>query len=125
MTDHSKNSPINLPSTTRFWALVPCAGIGTRAGSDGPKQYQCLAGQPMVLHTLAAFAGVARIARTMVVVAAGDQFFASKKKTYLITACGGATRAASVFNGLKALTENGALGNDWVCLLYTSDAADE
>lgn len=114
MTDHSKNSPINVPSTTRFWALVPCAGIGTRAGSDGPKQYQCLAGQPMVLHTLAAFAGVARITNTAIVVAPGDAFFDTQDAAHWVAVCGGATRAASVFNGLKALTENGALGNDWV-----------
>lgn len=110
MTDYRQKSA----TTARLWALIPCAGTGARCGSAVPKQYQLLAGQPMVLHTLAAFAGVARVVGTLVVVAAGDQFFASKKATCLITACGGATRAATVFNGLKVLAENGAVGNDWV-----------
>ncbi len=102
------------PSSSRIWALIPCAGTGARAGSDGPKQYRCLAGQPMVMHTLAAFAGVARIANTAVVVAVDDDFFASQVATFLIATCGGLTRAASVFNGLKFLLQQGAVASDWV-----------
>ena len=52
--------------TARFWALIPCAGFGARSGAIGPKQYQPIAGQPMVMHTLAAFAKVARLAGTLV-----------------------------------------------------------
>ena len=59
----------------RYFALIPCAGNGSRAGTTGPKQYERVAGQPMVWHTLSAFAGVKRIARTLVVVAPGDGFF--------------------------------------------------
>ena len=62
---------VNL-SNTRFFALIPCAGHGSRAGTSGPKQYEPIAGQPMVLHTLGAFAAVKRIAKTLVVVAQGD-----------------------------------------------------
>lgn len=110
MTDYTINSPTN----PRFWALIPCAGTGSRAGSDGPKQYQDLAGKPMVMHTLAAFAGVSRIANTAVVVAVDDDFFESQVATYLIARCGGSTRAGSVFNGLKFLLERGADPQDWV-----------
>ena len=69
MTD---SSPVPAP---RLWALVPCAGTGSRAGGVLPKQYQPVAGQPLVLHTLAAFAAVPRLAATGVVVAPGDAFF--------------------------------------------------
>ena len=109
MTDHSHN----LPAAARFWALIPCAGTGSRAGADGPKQYRELAGQPMVLHTLAAFASVARIAGSAVVVAVDDDFFESQVATYLIANCGGSTRAASVFNGLNFLLQQGAARHDW------------
>lgn len=68
----------------------------------------------MVLHTLAAFAQVSRLAGTMVVVSADDTFFASQSTPVLIAACGGSTRAASVFNGLHALREQGADATDWV-----------
>lgn len=98
----------------RLWALIPCAGTGSRAGVDGPKQYQPVAGRPMVLHTLAAFAAVPRLAGVLVVVSEGDTFFDGQNATFLIAACGGSTRAGSVFNGLSALLERGAATADWV-----------
>jgi len=101
-------------SNPRFYALVPCAGTGSRAGTQGPKQYERIAGQPLVWHTLAAFAAVKRIARTMVVVAPGDGFFERNHTSALVAACGGATRAQSVQNGLYELRRAGATENDWV-----------
>ena len=99
----------------RFFALIPCAGNGSRAGTSGPKQYERVAGQPMIWHTLSAFAGVKRIARTLVVVAPGDGFFERNPSTSaLVVPCGGATRAASVANGLRELRRVGAVDQDWV-----------
>jgi 2-C-methyl-D-erythritol 4-phosphate cytidylyltransferase len=102
----------------RFFALIPCAGVGSRAiaaGSpDVPKQYQTVAGQPMVMHTLAAFASVPRIADVLVVVAVGDDFFERHSATCAVSDCGGASRAASVANGLHDLFEHGARADDWV-----------
>jgi 2-C-methyl-D-erythritol 4-phosphate cytidylyltransferase len=106
-TTESKSNP-------RFYALVPCAGTGSRAGTHGPKQYERIAGQPMVWHTLAAFAAVKRIARVLVVVAPGDGFFERNPTSAMVVACGGATRAASVANGLYELTRVGATEHDWV-----------
>ena len=117
MTATPPISPSPTDSTTapaRLWALIPCAGTGSRAGSDGPKQYQLVAGQPMVLHTLAAFAQVRRLAGILVVVSDGDDFFDDIDATFFVAACGGSTRAASVFNGLTALLEQGAAATDWV-----------
>jgi 2-C-methyl-D-erythritol 4-phosphate cytidylyltransferase len=99
---------------SRFYALVPCAGTGSRAGTAGPKQYERIAGQPLVWHTLAAFAAVKRISRTIVVVAPGDGFFERNPTSALVVPCGGATRAGSVSNGLYELTRAGATENDWV-----------
>ena len=118
-------SPNPLAAAPRIWALVPCAGSGSRAQTSLPKQYQILAGQPMVLHTLAAFAGVAGIANTLVVVAAEDVFFEARHPgsatrfgfsfaTVIIANCGGPTRATSVFNGLNHLIGLGADPKDWV-----------
>jgi 2-C-methyl-D-erythritol 4-phosphate cytidylyltransferase len=112
----------------RLWALIPCAGNGSRSGAQGPKQYQMVAGQPMVLHTLAAFAAVAQLAGTLVVVLPGDGFFGpagaalpvspaaepQQRAPLRVQACGGATRAQSVANGLHALLEHGAAPTDWV-----------
>jgi 2-C-methyl-D-erythritol 4-phosphate cytidylyltransferase len=99
---------------SRFYALVPCAGTGSRAGTAGPKQYERIAGQPLVWHTLAAFAAVKRISRSIVVVAPGDGFFERNPTSALVVPCGGATRAGSVSNGLYELTRAGATESDWV-----------
>src|SRR3954462_14107475 len=88
----------------RFYALVPCAGTGSRAGTGGPKQYERIAGQPLVWHTLAAFGAVRALARTVVVVAPGDGFFERNPTPALVVPCGGATRAASVKHGVYELT---------------------
>ena len=55
--------------------LVPCAGVGERAGLGGPKQYAHIAGRSMVAHTLAALAQVSRLHATLVVLASGDTQF--------------------------------------------------
>ena len=100
----------------RLWALIPCAGAGSRARTPMPKQYHVLAGRPMVLHTLAAFASVERLAGTLVVVSPGDDFLdppASGTRWHR-AACGGPTRAATVANGLDELRRAGADDQDWV-----------
>ena len=140
-----------LPIHGRFWALLPCAGIGSRAvparaappavaaapvavpvistvaafSAAGmgappataplPKQYHLVAGHPMVLHTLAAFAGVGRLLGTLVAVAPGDHFLAAHAHpAFFVVECGGPTRADTVLGGLRALLERGARRDDWV-----------
>jgi 2-C-methyl-D-erythritol 4-phosphate cytidylyltransferase len=87
--------------------------MGARSGASGPKQYQPVAGRPMVMHTLAAFAGVRRITRTLVVVAADDGVLVSPDGSFFVAPCGGPTRAASVLNGLTYLLQQGAEPEDW------------
>ena len=113
MTDITPITPAAPSDSPRFWAVIPCAGMGARSGASGPKQYQPVAGKPMVMHTLAAFAGVARITRTMVVVAADDGVLVSPGSSFFVASCGGSTRAASVFNGLNYLLQQGAEPADW------------
>ena len=124
MTDllAAANAPaLSQGSQGRFWGLIPCAGIGARAipagapAPDLPKQYQPVAGLPLVLHTLAAFAGVQRLAGTLVAVAPQDKFLDSySSPSWWHVPCGGATRADTVIGGLKALLARGAQQHDWV-----------
>ncbi|MCX7246685.1 MAG: 2-C-methyl-D-erythritol 4-phosphate cytidylyltransferase [Burkholderiales bacterium] len=114
MSDLPENSPADSSAKARCWALIPCAGMGSRMGLDGPKQYQSLAGKPMVLHTLAAFADVSRISSVLVVVSPGDSFLSSYKASWRVADCGGASRAQSVSHGLEWLLRQGACGDDWV-----------
>lgn len=99
------------------FAVVPCAGIGTRSGADGPKQYAMLAGRPLVAYTLDALAAVARLQATLVVLAPGDRQFEAlvpARPGLFTEPCGGPTRAASVLGGLRALRALGAGDTDWV-----------
>jgi 2-C-methyl-D-erythritol 4-phosphate cytidylyltransferase len=103
----------------RCVALVPCAGVGARAGGAGPKQYQRLGARSVVGHTLAALAEVARIEATLVVLARDDEAFESHAPGFAgprgwVARCGGPTRAASVAGGLSALRERGVGDDDWV-----------
>lgn len=103
-------SPIDL------YALVPCAGIGERAGAGGPKQYAAVAGKPMVRHTLEALAQVTRLRQTLVVLSPQDDQFPHHVPgtSAWVAKVGGASRAMTVANGLAHLRERGAKADDWV-----------
>jgi 2-C-methyl-D-erythritol 4-phosphate cytidylyltransferase len=99
----------------RYYALIPAAGVGTRMGADGPKQYLQLGGKPMLRHTLDAFVSSPLIAHTFVVVSVDDPVIDSVLPAQGVTVlrCGGASRLESVRNGLWEL-ENQLHGTDWV-----------
>lgn len=102
--------------SARFFALVPAAGSGSRAGQPIPKQYVVLAGRPLIAHTLAALHAVPELAQTLVVLSPEDSRFEAAVPGFggWLARCGGATRAASVRAGLEALRTHGALDEDWV-----------
>jgi len=102
---------------TSFHALIPCAGTGSRAGTSVPKQYQPVAGQPLVMHTVQALAAVSQLGSGWVVLSHEDDFIlpgAGWPAHFSRVRCGGASRAESVFNGLKAMLASGLDGQDWV-----------
>jgi 2-C-methyl-D-erythritol 4-phosphate cytidylyltransferase len=103
----------------RCFALVPCAGVGLRAGVGGPKQYARLRGRTVVEHTLNALAAVSRLHATLVVLAPDDDQFAALHPHFegergWVARRGGATRADTVAGGLQALRDQGAVDTDWV-----------
>lgn len=105
--------------TSLLYALVPCAGVGTRSGADRPKQYVDVAGHAMVAHTLRALAAVQRLRATLVVLAPDDREFESHVPGFVgergwVARCGGTSRAATVAAGLAALRARGAGDADWV-----------
>ncbi len=99
-----------------LYALVPCAGVGERAGAEGPKQYAALAGRSLVSHTLLALSQVKRLQQTLVVLSPNDDAFESHAAGFTGWAArvGGASRAESVANGLGELARRGAQPQDWV-----------
>ena len=105
-------------SSTRYWALVPAAGLGKRMGSAIPKQYLPLAGRPVIAHTLATLLDYPRIDGVVVAISAEDEWWpevAAKLTAVkpLLVVTGGAERCHSVLNGLEALRERAALA-DWI-----------
>ena len=106
-----------MTDSTRFHALIPCAGMGTRAGTVQPKQYQQVAGQPMVMHTVQALAQVPQLASGWVILSPDDGHVWAEQgwpAHFQRVACGGGTRAQSVFNGLQAMFAAGLDPQDWV-----------
>lgn len=102
----------------RLWAVIPCAGSGTRAGTAVPKQYHLLQGVPLVAHTLAAFSKVDSLALTVVALAPEDTHYQQLGLPDSLRVrpvrCGGATRAQTVTNALGWLQQQGAQPEDWV-----------
>lgn len=102
----------------RHIALVPAAGSGSRYGSTMPKQYLPLAGQPMIRHALATLCAHPRIDRVVVVLAPDDLYWSGFDWSALgpklmPVQCGGASRAATVRNGLFEIA-GWARPDDWV-----------
>ncbi|QPZ91375.1 bifunctional 2-C-methyl-D-erythritol 4-phosphate cytidylyltransferase/2-C-methyl-D-erythritol 2,4-cyclodiphosphate synthase [Thioclava electrotropha] len=85
--------------------IIVAAGRGTRAGGETPKQWQSLAGQPVLAHTVAAFKGIGRI---VVVLHPEDMTRGIAQFQGEVALCaGGASRDASVRNALEMLEGSG------------------
>lgn len=105
---------------SRYFALVPAAGIGARIGADCPKQYLHIAGKPMLMHALQTFAESPAIEHCFVVVSKEDGYIAGALKSVPLPServtvifNGGPTRHASVMNGLRAIRDR-VNDDDWV-----------
>ncbi|MFS8038487.1 bifunctional 2-C-methyl-D-erythritol 4-phosphate cytidylyltransferase/2-C-methyl-D-erythritol 2,4-cyclodiphosphate synthase [Xanthobacter sp. AM11] len=92
-------------------AIIVAAGRGTRAGGSLPKQYQSLAGEPVLRRTLRLFASHPAVTAVLAVIHNDDSgLFADTARDLpkiLAPATGGATRQASVRAGLEALAARG------------------
>lgn len=100
----------------KIWALIPCAGSGSRAATVVPKQYHMLLGQKVVEHTLQVFAQLNSLDGLLLVTSPGDEYqipdhFPSQFK---VIQKGGLTRAETVLNGLQFLQEQGLEQHDWI-----------
>lgn len=103
-----KTKIIDEMSYPSFVALIPAAGVGARMGGKMPKQYASIAGRPMLQHVIETFSRTPRIDHTYVVVSAEDEYIAdlSLPERCTVLRCGGATRQASVTNGLRTIADS-------------------
>jgi 2-C-methyl-D-erythritol 4-phosphate cytidylyltransferase len=110
---------------TRYFALIPAAGVGARMGAAFPKQYARLAGKAMLRHVLDTFATHEAITHTFAVVSGDDGYIddavrddpphagAALAGRVTIVRDGGDTRRQSVLNGLLAMRPQVA-DDEWV-----------
>ncbi|MCB1982501.1 MAG: 2-C-methyl-D-erythritol 4-phosphate cytidylyltransferase [Rhodoferax sp.] len=102
----------------RHFAIVPAAGSGSRMASERPKQYLDLLGRPLIRHALEVFCESPLIEKVFVVLSVGDiewnrydwRELGPKLEPLF---CGGPTRADSVLNGLRTISDRVA-HSDWV-----------
>lgn len=101
------------PATT-FGILIVAAGRGERAGqAEGPKQYRTIAGTPVLVHTVRAFARWPHAATIVIAIHEDDtplyeacaKAFPGTVRVEAVT--GGATRQVSVLKGLEAFEGSG------------------
>lgn len=103
--------------TTKFWLVIPAAGIGARMAADRPKQYLQIAGRCILEHTLHCFLDHPGLLGAVVCVAVDDPFWQQLQvanDVRIRRAPGGRERADSVLAGLQALLAEGARAEDWV-----------
>ena len=113
--------------TTRIWAVVPAAGVGSRMNSAVPKQYLQLHGKTVLTLTLQRLLELPLLCRVVVAISAEElqstdscwQQLDLKEQLGLtdsprMQVCAGAdTRQGSVANALNALADQ-AHEDDWV-----------
>lgn len=107
-----------LSPMSRYLALIPAAGAGSRMGQSLPKQYLPILNRPLLHHSVARLCAHALVERVYVVLAATDRWFNEydwnpfgAKLTPLFA--GGETRAETVRNGLEQI-EKEVAGHDWI-----------
>ena len=95
--------------------LIPCAGTGSRFGSDIPKQFQKLAGKKVIQHSIDIFSSIEQIQTIWVGITTIDQdsedLTSAKVKT---VKTGGKTRSQTVLNTLDQMIQNQIPLSDWV-----------
>jgi 2-C-methyl-D-erythritol 4-phosphate cytidylyltransferase len=108
------------PSVPQCHALLPTAGTGSRLGGALPKQFQELAGEPMLAYALDAFVNTPEIASIWVGVSPsfidnpilGE--LSSKSPLIRFTPSGGPSRQETVRNTLAVMLKAGIPESDWV-----------
>lgn len=88
--------------------IIPAAGTGSRFGGSIPKQFQPLAGKPLIQHVIERFLVDENVSRVIVPVA--EMLLSSVKNSERVTfIAGGATRQESVMRGVAVAGDDAEL----------------
>ena len=105
-----------MTDSTKFWAVVPAAGVGKRMNADRPKQYLELDDKAVIEHTLYRLLSAKVFEAVSVAISIEDPYWPElevSKHPKVITAAGGKERADSVLSALKSIRAL-ASDEDWV-----------
>ena len=114
----------------KVFAIIVAAGKGLRMNDSQKKQYLCVAGVPVIVHTLRVFSSCDAIDKISLVVPKEDLDFCRDKiisvagsVKEIILVAGGPRRQDSVYNGLRTIPANDSivLIHDGVRPLVTPD----
>ncbi|SEP76391.1 2-C-methyl-D-erythritol 4-phosphate cytidylyltransferase [Solimonas aquatica] len=111
-------------ASTRYWAVIPAAGGGTRMNSGRPKQYLSLKDRALIEWSIQPFLDAEWIDGVVLVLARADSEFARlpiARHPRILTTLGGGARAESVLAGLEVVAERSAGFKDVQVLVH--DAA--
>jgi 2-C-methyl-D-erythritol 4-phosphate cytidylyltransferase len=103
---------------SRYFALIPAAGAGSRMGQFLPKQYLPLLGRPLLHYSVAQLCAHPMVERVYVVLAPADQWFNKHDwnpfgAKLMPLHAGGESRAETVRNGLQRMGED-VSDDDWI-----------
>jgi 2-C-methyl-D-erythritol 4-phosphate cytidylyltransferase len=100
----------------RYFVVIPAAGSGRRFSTAIPKQYAALGSSTVIEHALSGFESDADCAGIIVAVAPDDTLWpaiAARRSRLIEAVEGGAERAHSVRNALRALVAR-VRDDDWI-----------
>lgn len=104
------------PSKSRYWVVVPAAGLGTRMRSEVPKQYLPLSDKTLLEHTLERLLQLPDLAGLVLALNPQDPYWERlplSTDARISVVDGGSERSRSVLNALNYLTLQ-AQADDWV-----------
>ena len=103
---------------SRYLAVIPAAGTGSRVGGALPKQYLAVGDRPLLYYAIARLCAHRAIERVCVILAPDDRrfetydwkpFAAKLEPLYR----GGDSRAATVLNALEGISSQASV-DDWI-----------
>lgn len=107
---------------SKFWLIIPAAGIGSRMQMDKPKQYLQIENKTILEHTVACFLDHPAFEEVYVGLSEQDVYFEQcglNLDSGITTYKGGRERADTVLKGLEFISDK-ATPEDWV---WVHDAA--
>ncbi len=105
-----------MSDSSKYWVVIPAAGVGSRMGVDKPKQYISINNKTIIEHTIDCFIDREEIEKIVIAISKEDEFWPTlpiSNNEKIITAPGGEERYQSVLNSLQTLSGK-AESSDWV-----------